>query len=231
MTSERQPELHLVTGGSSGLGAAVAQRLDDRGDRVLVLDRKPPETDLPWIEVDLADPASVDAAMLDVLDRTEHLDGVVYAAGVDACGELEDVDGTSWDRVVGVNLLGAARVVRHALPALRERNGIVVTVASTLALKSLPAATAYCASKAGVLAFTRALAAEEQGRTRVTCIIPGGMATSFFDGRPERFAPGPDAVLNDPSDVAAAIVFAMDQPPGCEVRELVICPSVEPSWP
>lgn len=229
--NDRQPELHVVTGGSSGLGAAVARGLEERGDRVLVLDRKPPETDMAWIEVDLAEPASVDAAMLDVLDRTEHLDGVVYAAGIDACGDLEDVDGTSWDRVIGVNLLGAARVVRHALPALRSRNGIVVTVASTLALKSLPAASAYCASKAGILAFTRALAAEEQGRTRVTCVIPGGMATSFFDGRPEQFAPGPDAVLNDPADVAAAILFAMEQPPGCEVRELVVCPSVEPSWP
>ncbi len=229
--NDRQPELHVVTGGSSGLGAAVARGLEERGDRVLVLDRKPPETDMAWIEVDLAEPASVDAAMLDVLDRTEHLDGVVYAAGIDACGDLEDVDGTSWDRVIGVNLLGAARVVRHALPALRSRNGIVVTVASTLALKSLPAASAYCASKAGILAFTRALAAEEQGRTRVTCVIPGGMATSFFDGRPEQFAPGPDAVLNDPADVAAAILFAMEQPPGCEVRELVVCPSVAPSWP
>lgn len=229
--NDRQPELHMVTGGSSGLGAAVARGLEERGDRVLVLDRKPPETDTAWIEVDLAEPASVDAAMLDVLDRTEHLDGVVYAAGIDACGDLEDVDGTSWDRVIGVNLLGAARVVRHALPALRSRNGIVVTVASTLALKALPAASAYCASKAAILAFTRALAAEEQGRTRVTCVIPGGMATSFFDGRPEQFAPGPDAVLNDPADVAAAILFAMEQPPGCEVRELVVCPSVEPSWP
>ncbi len=229
--SARLPDLHLVTGGSSGLGAAVAERLADRGDHVLVLDRRRPDDGLPWIEVDLAEPASVDAAMLDVLDRTEHIDGVVYAAGVDACGELDEVDGTAWDRVVAVNLLGAARVVRHALPALRERHGVVVTVASTLALRALPAATAYCASKAGILAFTRALAAEEQGRVRVTCVVPGGMATSFFDGRPERFAPGPEAVLNDPSDVAAAILFAMEQPAGCEVRELVVCPSVEPSWP
>jgi NADP-dependent 3-hydroxy acid dehydrogenase YdfG len=57
------------------------------------------------------------------------------------------------------------------------------------------------------------------------------MATSFFDGRDERYKPPPDADLNDPANVAAAVVFALAQPPGCEVRELVVTPSTEPSWP
>jgi NADP-dependent 3-hydroxy acid dehydrogenase YdfG len=57
------------------------------------------------------------------------------------------------------------------------------------------------------------------------------MATPFFDGRDAQFRPGPDAHLNDPSNVAAAIAFALDQPPGCEVRELLVCPANEGSWP
>ena len=133
--------------------------------------------------------------------------------------------------MIAVNLLGTAAVARAALPYLEDAGGHVVTVASTLGLRALPAATAYCASKFGVVGFTRALAAETAGRVGVTLLIPGGMATSFFDGRDERFRPGPDAALNRPEDVAAAVVFALGQSPGCEVREMVVCPSTEPSWP
>jgi short-subunit dehydrogenase len=122
-------------------------------------------------------------------------------------------------------------VVRAALPYLERSGGRLITVASTLGFRAFPDATAYCASKFGVVGFTRALAAEMQGRVGVTLLVPGGMRTAFFDGRDEQYRPGPDAELNDPQDVAAAVVFALKQPAGCEVRELVITPSREPSWP
>jgi NAD(P)-dependent dehydrogenase (short-subunit alcohol dehydrogenase family) len=141
------------------------------------------------------------------------------------------VDAESWERVIGVNLVGTAAVVRAALPFLERSRGTVVTVASTLGLRALPDATAYCASKFGVVGFTRALAAETAGRVRVTLLVPGGMATSFFDGRDERYQPPPDARLNEPEDVAAAVLFALTQPEGCEVRELLVAPSTESSWP
>ncbi len=112
-----------------------------------------------------------------------------------------------------------------------EANGRIVTVASTLGLRALPDATAYCASKFGVVGFTRALAAELAGNVGVTMLVPGGMQTSFFDGRPEQYRPPATARLNRPEDVASAVVFALDQPAGCEVRELVVCPSTESSWP
>jgi NADP-dependent 3-hydroxy acid dehydrogenase YdfG len=65
----------------------------------------------------------------------------------------------------------------------------------------------------------------------VTLLVPGGMRTNFFDGRTEQYKPGPDAVLNAPENVAAAVVFALSQPAGCTVRELVITPEAEPSYP
>jgi hypothetical protein len=65
----------------------------------------------------------------------------------------------------------------------------------------------------------------------VTLLVPGGMATPFFDGREAKYQPPPDLVLNGPANVARAIAFALQQPSGCEVRELVVCPSVESSWP
>jgi NAD(P)-dependent dehydrogenase (short-subunit alcohol dehydrogenase family) len=104
-------------------------------------------------------------------------------------------------------------------------------VASTLGLRALPDATAYCASKFGLIGFTRALAAETAGRIGVTLLIPGGMATNFFNGRPDTYKPPADARLNQPEHVAATVLFALSQPPGCEVREVVVTPSVESSWP
>jgi short-subunit dehydrogenase len=82
-----------------------------------------------------------------------------------------------------------------------------------------------------VVGFTRALALELAGSVGVTMLVPGGMSTHFFDDRPEQYRPGPDAQLNAPENVAAAVLFALRQPAGCEVRELIVTPSREPSWP
>jgi NAD(P)-dependent dehydrogenase (short-subunit alcohol dehydrogenase family) len=221
----------LVTGGASGLGAAIAEAVAREGGTPVVLDRRPPAGGLAHREVDLARSREAEAAVRDVAEEHGGLAAVVTAAGTDACGDLLDVDPDDWDRVVLVNLLGTAAVVRAALPYLERSRGRVVTVASTLGVRALPAATAYCASKFGVVGFTRALAAETAGRVGVTLLFPGGMRTHFFDGRPEQFMPAADQDLNDPADVAASVVFALRQPPGCEVRELMVAPATEPSWP
>ena len=221
----------LVTGGASGLGAAVARAVGAAGGLPVVLDRAAPGDGLDAELVDLADTRAAEQAVERAAERHGGLDAVVAAAGTDACGELGEVPGEDWDRVVLVNLLGTAAVVRAALPHLRRSRGRVVTVASTLGLRALPAATAYCASKFGVVGFTRALAAETAGEVGVTLLVPGGMRTAFFDGRDERFRPAQDAQLNRPEDVAEAVLFALRQPPGCEIRELVVAPSREPSWP
>jgi NAD(P)-dependent dehydrogenase (short-subunit alcohol dehydrogenase family) len=136
-----------------------------------------------------------------------------------------------WERIVAVNLLATAAVARAALTALRQDRGRIVTIGSTLGLRAVGDATAYCASKFGVVGFTRALAAELAGEVGVTLVVPGGMATAFFEDRDERYRPGADAVLNPPEAVADAVVFALTRPPGTEVRELVVCPAVESSWP
>jgi NADP-dependent 3-hydroxy acid dehydrogenase YdfG len=72
---------------------------------------------------------------------------------------------------------------------------------------------------------------ELAGRVGVTLLVPGGMRTHFFDGRDEQYKPGPDAELADPDDVAAAVLLALQQPAGVELRELVVTTSTEPSWP
>jgi NAD(P)-dependent dehydrogenase (short-subunit alcohol dehydrogenase family) len=221
----------VVTGGASGLGAAVADAVAREGGTPVVLDLRPPADGIAHRIVDLSDTAATESVVADVAAEHGALQGVVTAAGTDACGPLDGVDRGAWERVVAVNLLGTVAVVRAALPHLERARGRVVTVASTLGLRALPDATAYCASKFGVVGFTRALAAEAQGRIGVTLLIPGGMQTAFFDGRPEQYRPGPDAQLAPPQEVAAAVVFALTRPPEVELRELMVCTPTESSWP
>ncbi|RRO14187.1 SDR family oxidoreductase [Saccharopolyspora rhizosphaerae] len=226
-----EPGNVVITGGASGLGAAVVDAVTAAGGTALVLDREAPSAPVKHVQVDLANRREAEQAVREVADTAGGLDGVFTAAGVDSCGSLGSVPAEDWERVVEVNLLGTAAVVRAALPYLERSRGTVVTCSSTLGLKGVPDATAYCASKFGVVGFSRALAAELSGRVGVTTLVPGGMWTSFFDGRPEQYRPPQDAKLNRPEHVAEAVLFALRQPAGCEVRELVVCHSEESSWP
>ncbi|OBH02822.1 SDR family oxidoreductase [Mycobacterium sp. E1747] len=222
----------LISGGSSGLGAAAVSAVARRGGLPLVIDKKPPATDVPYAACDLADTSAVAAAVDSLAERAGgRLTGVFTAAGIDSCGTLEQVPAKEWEQVIAVNLVGTAAVIRAALPYLRATQGRVVTCASTLGIKAVGDATAYCASKFGVVGFTRALAAELAGEVGVTLLIPGGMHTPFFDARTEQYKPPADAKLNQPGDVAETVLFALSQPAGCEVRELVVCASTESSWP
>jgi NAD(P)-dependent dehydrogenase (short-subunit alcohol dehydrogenase family) len=221
----------IVTGGASGLGAAVARGLAERGGTPVVLDVNGPREGFDHELVDLSRGRVAEGAVGRAAERHGGLDAVVTAAGVDSCGRIEDVDAEEWERVVAVNLIGTAAVVRAALPHLERASGRIVTVASTLGLRALSDATAYCASKFGVVGFSRALAAETAGRVGVTCLVPGGMQTAFFDGRDERYKPPPDAKLAPPEEVAETVLFALTRSSGAEMRELVVCPSVEASWP
>lgn len=222
----------LITGGASGLGAAVVAAVREGGGTPIVLDRDVSSlSGVAAYRVDVADTAAVTEAVQRAAADAGGLDAVVTAAGIDRCGRLEDVPVEDWELVVNVNLFGTVSTVRAALPALKDSRGRVITVASTLALKGASDATAYCASKFGVMGFTQALAAELKGEVGVTQLIPGGMKTHFFDDRTEQYRPLDDSRLNDPANVADAVLFALCQPAGCEVRELFIAHAEEPSWP
>lgn len=222
----------LITGGASGLGQAVARAVTAAGGTPAIIDRDTASLEnVISRHADVSHRPEVEAAVAEIVEELGGLDGVVTAAGIDRCGRLEDVDATEWERVIGVNLLGTVSTVRAALPALMDSHGRVVTVASSLALRAVSDATAYCASKFGVLGFSRALAAETRGQIGVTTLVPSGMRTRFFDDRDAKYKPGDDAKLNDPENVANAVLFALQQPEGCEIRELVVCHEEEPSWP
>jgi NADP-dependent 3-hydroxy acid dehydrogenase YdfG len=222
----------LVTGGASGLGAAVVDAVLEAGGTPVILDRDISAVSaVKAIEVDVADRDAVERAVREAAESLGGLEAVVTAAGIDRCGRLADVAAEEWEKVIDVNLFGTVSVVRAALPYLMESRGRVVTVASTLGKRAVADATAYCASKFGVVGFSHALAAETGGRIGVTTMIPGGMNTHFFDDRTEQYKPQDDSRLNSPANVAQAILFVLSQPPGCEVREMLICHAEEGSWP
>jgi NAD(P)-dependent dehydrogenase (short-subunit alcohol dehydrogenase family) len=221
----------LVSGGSSGLGAALVAALHEAGTPAVVLDKQAPAGPAEDFRlVDVSDSAATEEAVRSLGD--EHgLSGVVTAAGIDSCGPITEVSTPDWERVVRVNLMGTAAVVRAAVPYLERVKGRVVTVASTLGLRPAGDATAYCAAKFGVVGFTRALAMELAGRVGVTLLIPGGMRTAFFDDRAAQYLPPDRGKLNPPEHVAATVLHVLNQPAGCEIRELVVCHESEPSWP
>lgn len=221
----------VVTGGSSGLGEAIVENVLDHGGSAYVLDTHMPSTRVPFTGTDVSSWDQVLAGMKAARDRLGGIDGLVTAAGIDRCGSLGDVDPDDWEMVVRVNLLGTVNAIRAALPDLLESRGRVVTVSSILALRPAGDASAYCASKAGVLGLTHALAAELKGAVGFTALIPGGMATPFFDGRDPKYQPSPDAQLCPPADVARAVTMALRSPAGCELREIIIAPANEPGWP
>lgn len=186
----------LVTGGGSGIGAAIAARLVAAGGQVAILDLDPgthPE-DLFGVRTDVADDESVRAAVAAVADHFGRLDIVVNNAGVGAQGSVEDNDDEEWHRVLDINLLGVVRVSRAALPLLRRSPAAaIVNTCSIAATAGLPQRALYSASKGAVLSLTRAMAADHlREGIRVNCVTPGTADTPWI-GRLLASAADPDA--------------------------------------
>jgi NAD(P)-dependent dehydrogenase (short-subunit alcohol dehydrogenase family) len=175
----------VVTGGASGIGAAVADLLRTRGAQVAVLDLDP--GDVPpgmlGIATDVTDDASVRAAIERVVAEYNALDIVVNNAGIGAQGTVETNSDEEWHRVLDVNLLGMVRVSRAALPHLRRsRSSAIVNVCSVAAVTGIPERVLYSASKGAVLAATRAMAADHLWEgIRVNCVNPGTADTPWID--------------------------------------------------
>lgn len=173
----------VVTGGASGIGAAVASGLVTGGARVAVFDLSPEATnaDTLALRVDVADDVSVRAGVATVLERWGGIDILVNNAGIGAQGDIGDNDDAEWARVLDINVVGIARVTRAALPALRKSAAAaVVNTASIAATAGLPQRALYSASKGAVLALTRAMAADHlREGIRVNCVAPGTADTPW----------------------------------------------------
>ena len=173
----------VVTGGASGIGAATARLLQERGARVAVLDRGTdgaPDGVLA-LRCDVTDAAAVDAAVGTVVERLGGLDVLVNNAGIGATGHVGENDDAEWARVLDVNVTGMARVARAALPHLRRSaHAAVVNTCSAVAFVGVRQRALYSASKGAVLALTLAMAADHvREGIRVNAVAPGTAETPW----------------------------------------------------
>lgn len=174
----------IVTGGGSGIGAAAARALADRGASVAVLDLDPAAAVAAGFHgfiADVADDASVRAAVTAAAEALGGLDLVVNNAGVGAAGTVEDNQDAQWHRVFDVNVVGVVRVTRAALPYLRaSTKAAIVNTCSVAATAGLPQRALYSATKGAVLSLTLAMAADHiREGIRVNCVNPGTADTPW----------------------------------------------------
>ena len=170
----------VVTGGGSGIGLAAARLLAARGARVAVLDLKPADEFLA-LSADVADDASVRAAVGAAASGLGGIDILVNNAGIGATGTVADNPDEEWHRVYDVNVVGIVRVTRAALPHLRaSAHAAIVNTCSVAATAGLPQRALYSATKGAVLSLTLAMAADHVHEgIRVNCVNPGTADTPW----------------------------------------------------
>lgn len=183
MTAPLESLVAIVTGGASGIGAAIATRLHADGAQVAVLDRDTTGADARFapFTADVSDRASVDAAVAAVAEKFGRIDIVVNNAGIGAQGTIEANADDEWHRVLDINVLGMVRVARAALPYLRRSPAAsIVNTSSIAATAGLPERALYSASKGAVAALTRAMAADHlREGIRVNAVNPGTADTPW----------------------------------------------------
>ncbi|GAA1937630.1 SDR family oxidoreductase [Kitasatospora viridis] len=223
----------LITGGSSGIGAAAARQLLKLGHRVTVtargeerLQRFAEELGRPeallTLTGDASDPADVQAAVTATVERFGRLDNAVANAGFGTAGTLADGDPEHWRAMVLTNVLGPALLINAALPALKESRGRIVLVGSVAGHINIPG-NFYGATKWAVtgLAENTRLLVTGSG-VGVTLVAPGRVETGFWN------QPGgsarPDAPMLTDDQIAASIVWALTQPAGVDVTSVMVRP-------
>lgn len=208
----------VVTGGSSGIGKAIAEAFRANGDRVAVLDRAAGDG---TIRVDVADEDSVRAAFAEARERLGSIDVLVNSAGLLTESPLEDMSLAMWNETLTVDLTGVFLCCREVVGEMRQRKwGRIINIASQLAIKGGVGLTHYSAAKAGVVGLSKALALEVAAdNVLVNCIAPGPIDTPLVEGISESWKTAKRAELplrrfGTPEEVAPAAVLLASDPGG-----------------
>jgi len=207
----------VVTGGGSGIGAAIVARFESEGVTCHALARRGP------VKVDVSDRSAVRA----FFDAVERVDILVCSAGDNVKGRrLEQVDGPTWDALIAVNLSSAFYCIEAALPKLRESRGSVVLVGSVSGQWPDGSGPAYQASKAGLAALARAAGFEEHVHgVRFSVVNPGVVDTAILQKRPVPPPPEVAAAMLRAEDVAEAVHLMVALPRRAHIPELTILPT------
>ena len=213
----------FVTGGGRGLGAAICKELSEGGYDVIAADLNPPRGGL---QLDITREQDIAKAF----SRLERLDVLVNNAGVDFTLPVDELSVNQWDAVMGVNLRAPFLLSQQAAKIMkRQGSGHIVNIASTAAKRTWPNASAYHASKWGLLGLSHALHAELRPfRIKVSAVVAGGMRTPFLLDRFPDIDPG---VLQDPANVAKTVRYLLLLPEETVIPEVMVIPMRESSWP
>jgi len=229
----------LVTGGGSGVGAAVAQQLAQAGAQVVVVGRRAEQ--LQAVCAAITSGAQVRPIVADVVDRTQvtalvkqivsefgRLDMLINNAGVNTPERrLEQLSDENWDYLMTVNATGAFNMIQAVLPQMRAQGaGLIINISSISGLRaSTLAGAAYSASKHALNALSKVVGQEEeQHGIRSTIISPGDINTPLLDKRPVPVSAEQRTKILQPDDIAAAVLFVATLPAHVSVPELVIKP-------
>jgi NAD(P)-dependent dehydrogenase (short-subunit alcohol dehydrogenase family) len=231
MNNTNRPRVVMVTGATSGIGRAIANRFASVSDHVIAIGRKSEQlaevaADITQrggqpavIELDVTDHDNVRAAVEDVVGKTGRLDVLVNAAGHIASGSIENTSLDSWDSMMNVNLRSVFYLMQLAAPHLIKTKGNIVNVSSVTGLRSFPGVLAYCVSKAGLDQLTRCAALELAAKgVRVNAVNPGVVVTEIHkrggmnEADYEKFlehskTTHPLGRVGDPSEIAELVFF------------------------
>lgn len=206
-----EPRVVVITGGGTGIGAAVAERYTAEGARVVVVGRRAEPLDAVAaltgahpIVADAADDASARAAIAAALERYGRVDVLVANAGGHGFATVTDTDDASWDAALRANLTTAFVMARAALPALIETQGQIVVISSVAGLSAGPSVAGYTVGKHALIGLTRSMA-RDYGRqgVRVNAVCPGWVRTPMADAEMDEFAQ--HAGLDSREDAYAAV--------------------------
>jgi 3-oxoacyl-[acyl-carrier protein] reductase len=237
MSNSLDGQIALITGGSQGVGLATSRALLAAGAKVALVARDTYVLDVAVTSLhvdasqaigvpgDVRDPASMEAAVAQTVSRLGGLSTLVNNAGLGRYGPVHEAPIDEWRQVIETNLLGVFYATRAALPAIRASGGgSIIAVSSGAAKQGYPNMSAYCAAKAGMEGFMRALAAEVASEPiKVTTVVPGSILTDFgVRTRADRAASG--AKFLEPEDVAEAILYVLTQPDRAWTQELNLWP-------
>jgi NAD(P)-dependent dehydrogenase (short-subunit alcohol dehydrogenase family) len=242
MAGELSGKVALVTGGGRGLGAAICRALAAAGADVIAADLRPELAEglagelsgrglnVSGVQLDVGDESQAAEVVRRVTELHGSLDVLVNNAGTDVTVPVEELSFADWDRVVRTNLRGPFVMSKVAFPVMRaRRRGAIVNIVSTAARRAWANASAYHASKWGLLGLSHALHVE--GRAvgiKVTAVIAGGMRTPFLLDRFPDLDPG---VLQAPENVAETVRFVLTLPEESVIPEVMVLPMRESSWP
>ena len=239
---ELKGKVAIVTGGGRGLGSAICRMLGEDGAIAIVADIRSELAQKVALEIqaeggkaqalqlDVCDAVAVEKAISEIVNHYGQIDILINNAGVDVTLPVDELSVEDWNRIIAVNLSGPFIMSKFVLPAMKQQqSGNIVNITSTAAKRAWANASAYHASKWGLLGFNHALHVEARPHNiKVSAVVAGGMQTPFLL---ERF---PDIDLNnlqDPKHVADTIRYILMQPDQTVIPEVMVLPMRETSWP